>query len=70
MFKIKLSLFLHSHFRSCHLLFCFKGFPLQAPLVYHYGHTSPANEKLYNKISSKIAEITKQRFEKNKKGKS
>lgn len=44
-----------------------EGFPLQAPLVFHYGHTSPANEKLYNKISSKIAEITKQRFEKNKK---
>ena len=45
------------------------GFPLQAPLVYHYGHVSPApSEKLYNKISSKIAEVTKERFEKNKKG--
>jgi len=45
------------------------GFPLQAPLVYHYGHLSPGpNEKLYNKISSKIAEVTKERFEKNKKG--
>ena len=47
----------------------FAGFPLQAPLVYHYGHLSPGpNEKLYNKISSKIAEVTKERFEKNKKG--
>ncbi|XP_068747119.1 protein CLP1 homolog [Montipora capricornis] len=45
-----------------------EGFPLQAPLVYHYGHLSPApNEKLYNKVSSTIAEVTKQRFEKNKK---
>ncbi|XP_078378577.1 protein CLP1 homolog [Oculina patagonica] len=45
-----------------------EGFPLQAPLVYHYGHLSPGpNEKLYNKISSKIAEVTKERFEKNKK---
>ncbi|XP_015762024.1 PREDICTED: protein CLP1 homolog [Acropora digitifera] len=45
-----------------------EGFPLQAPLVFHYGHVSPSpNEKLYNKISSAIAEITKQRFEQNKK---
>lgn len=45
-----------------------EGFPLQAPLVYHYGHASPgSNEKLYNKISSTIAEVTKERFEKNKK---
>jgi len=45
------------------------GFALQAPLVYHYGHLSPGpNEKLYNKISSKIAQVTKERFEKNKKG--
>lgn len=45
-----------------------EGFPLQAPLVYHYGHLSPGpNEKLYNKISSKIAEVTRERFEKNKK---
>ena len=45
------------------------GFPLQAPLVYHYGHLSPGpNEKLYNKISSKIAEVVRERFEKNKKG--
>ncbi|PFX14840.1 Protein CLP1-like [Stylophora pistillata] len=44
------------------------GFPLQAPLVYHYGHTSPGpNEKLYNKLSSKMAEVTKERFDKNKK---
>lgn len=45
-----------------------EGFPLQAPLVYHYGHTSPGpNEKLYNKLSSKMAEVTKERFDKNKK---
>lgn len=45
-----------------------EGFPLQAPLVFHYGHVSPSpNEKLYNKISGAIAEITKQRFEQNKK---
>jgi len=48
-----------------------EGFPLQAPLVYHYGHLSPGpNEKLYNKISSKIAEVVRERFEKNKKARS
>ena len=45
------------------------GFALQAPLVYHFGHTSPgANMKLYNTLSSKIAEVVSQRFEKNIKG--
>ncbi|KXJ28151.1 Protein CLP1-like [Exaiptasia diaphana] len=45
-----------------------EGFSLQAPLVYCFGHTSPSNnEKLYNKISSTLADVVFQRFEKNKK---
>ncbi|EDO49377.1 predicted protein [Nematostella vectensis] len=45
-----------------------EGFSLQAPLVYLFGHTSPSpNEKLYNMLSSKIADIVFQRFERNKK---
>ncbi|XP_031570089.1 protein CLP1 homolog [Actinia tenebrosa] len=47
-----------------------EGFSLQAPLVYLFGHTSPApNEKLYNKLTSKLADNVFKRFEKNKKAK-
>ena len=45
------------------------GFSLEAPLVYHFGHTSPGpNEKLYNALTSKIADVMYQRFENNSKG--
>lgn len=43
-----------------------EGFPVHAPLVYHFGHTSPGpNHKLYNILSSQIAKVVKERFEKN-----
>lgn len=43
-----------------------EGFAVQAPLVYHFGHTSPGpNPKLYNVLSSQIAKVVKERFEKN-----
>lgn len=49
--------------------FHFLGFAVQAPLVYHFGHTSPGpNHKLYNVLSSQIAKVVKDRFEKNEEG--
>ncbi|XP_006012987.1 polyribonucleotide 5'-hydroxyl-kinase Clp1 [Latimeria chalumnae] len=45
-----------------------EGFSVQAPLVYHFGSTSPGtNIKLYNKITSRLAEVFNQRCEFNRK---
>lgn len=45
-----------------------EGFSLQAPLVYHYGHTSPAeNLTLYNHCISKMAEAVDSRCKANRK---
>ncbi|XP_029431268.1 polyribonucleotide 5'-hydroxyl-kinase Clp1 [Rhinatrema bivittatum] len=44
-----------------------EGFSVQAPLVYHFGSTTPGtNIKLYNKITSRLAEIFNQRCEVNR----
>ncbi|XP_074740700.1 polyribonucleotide 5'-hydroxyl-kinase Clp1 isoform X2 [Strix uralensis] len=41
-----------------------EGFSLQAPLVYHFGSTTPGtNIKLYNKITSRLADVFNQRCE-------
>lgn len=46
-----------------------EGFSQQAPLVYHFGHTSPGdNLELYNTIVSRLAEVIAERCENNKKG--
>lgn len=45
-----------------------EGFSQQAPLVYHFGHTSPgANLPLFNLLTSKMAEIISERMQANKK---
>ncbi|KAK3736496.1 hypothetical protein QZH41_000875 [Actinostola sp. cb2023] len=45
-----------------------EGFSLQAPLVYCFGHPSPSNnQKLYEKLTTTIADVVFQRFDKNKK---
>ncbi|XP_057707139.1 polyribonucleotide 5'-hydroxyl-kinase Clp1 [Corythoichthys intestinalis] len=45
-----------------------EGFSVQAPLVYHFGSTSPGtNIKLYNKLTSCLAEVFSQRCEVNRK---
>lgn len=47
------------------------GFSEQSPLVYHFGHKSPSeNDTLYKKIISKLAEVTLERLNVNKKAKS
>ncbi|XP_058464226.1 protein CLP1 homolog [Malaya genurostris] len=47
-----------------------EGFAQQAPLVYHFGHTSPSdNDVFYNVLISKLAETTLERLEANKKAK-
>uniref|UniRef100_A0A2K6S3S1 Uncharacterized protein n=1 Tax=Saimiri boliviensis boliviensis TaxID=39432 RepID=A0A2K6S3S1_SAIBB len=39
-----------------------EGFSIQAPLVYHFGSTTPVtNSKLYNQITSCLADVFKQR---------
>ncbi|XP_072354132.1 polyribonucleotide 5'-hydroxyl-kinase Clp1 [Scyliorhinus torazame] len=44
-----------------------EGFSVQAPLVYHFGSTTPGtNIKLYNKITSRLAEVFNQRCEVNR----
>ncbi|NXW46353.1 CLP1 kinase, partial [Nyctiprogne leucopyga] len=44
-----------------------EGFSLQAPLVYHFGSTTPGtNIKLYNKITSRLADVFNQRCEVNR----
>ncbi|XP_041847073.1 polyribonucleotide 5'-hydroxyl-kinase Clp1 isoform X2 [Melanotaenia boesemani] len=41
-----------------------EGFSVQAPLVYHFGSTTPGtNIKLYNKLTSCLAEVFSQRCE-------
>uniref|UniRef100_A0A3P8VDF7 Polyribonucleotide 5'-hydroxyl-kinase Clp1 n=1 Tax=Cynoglossus semilaevis TaxID=244447 RepID=A0A3P8VDF7_CYNSE len=41
-----------------------EGFSVQAPLVYHFGSTTPGtNIKLYNKLTSTLAEVFSQRCE-------
>ncbi|KAJ6641427.1 Protein CLP1 like [Pseudolycoriella hygida] len=48
-----------------------EGFSQQAPLVYNFGHVSPGdNNKLYQILVSKLAEVSLERLETNKKGKS
>lgn len=45
------------------------GFPEQAPLVYFFGSTTPtSNIPLYNLIITKLAEVTHERIESNRKG--
>uniref|UniRef100_V5GVE7 Protein CLP1 homolog n=1 Tax=Ixodes ricinus TaxID=34613 RepID=V5GVE7_IXORI len=45
-----------------------EGFSQQAPLVYHYGHSSPGtNATLYNVLVSRLAEVINLRAESNKK---
>lgn len=45
-----------------------EGFSVQAPLVYHFGSTTPGtNIKLYNKLTSTLAEVFSQRCEVNRK---
>ncbi|XP_055535949.1 protein CLP1 homolog [Wyeomyia smithii] len=47
-----------------------EGFAQQAPLVYHFGHTSPSdNDVFYNVLISKLAETTLERLQANKKAK-
>ncbi|XP_032823441.1 polyribonucleotide 5'-hydroxyl-kinase Clp1 isoform X1 [Petromyzon marinus] len=44
-----------------------EGFNLQAPLVYHFGSTTPSsNVKLYNKVVSKLADVFDQRCKVNR----
>lgn len=46
-----------------------EGFSQQAPLIYNFGHTSPSgNGKLYTVLVSKLAEVTLERLQTNKKG--
>ncbi|XP_033234869.1 protein CLP1 homolog isoform X2 [Drosophila pseudoobscura] len=48
-----------------------EGFPKTAPLVYHFGHKSPSgNSVLYNAVVSKMAEVTLQSLNGNKRTKS
>lgn len=48
-----------------------EGFSQQAPLIYHFGHTSPSgNAKLYKVLMSKLAEVTLERLQTNKRAKS
>lgn len=48
-----------------------EGFSQQAPLVYHYGHTSAGkNIGLFNVLISKLAEVTLERLQSNKRAKS
>ncbi|CAB1325459.1 unnamed protein product [Coregonus sp. 'balchen'] len=45
-----------------------EGYSVQAPLVYHFGSTTPGtNIKLYNKLTSCLAEVFSQRCEVNRK---
>uniref|UniRef100_A0A8C7HK52 Polyribonucleotide 5'-hydroxyl-kinase Clp1 n=2 Tax=Oncorhynchus kisutch TaxID=8019 RepID=A0A8C7HK52_ONCKI len=45
-----------------------EGYSVQAPLVYHFGSTTPGtNIKLYNKLTSCLAEVFSQRCEENRK---
>ncbi|XP_077103762.1 polyribonucleotide 5'-hydroxyl-kinase Clp1 isoform X2 [Siphateles boraxobius] len=45
-----------------------EGFSVQAPLVFHFGSTTPGtNIKLYNKLTSSLAEVFSQRCEVNRK---
>ncbi|XP_017090803.2 protein CLP1 homolog [Drosophila bipectinata] len=47
------------------------GFPKTAPLVYHFGHKSPSgNSVLYNSVVSKMADVTLQSMNSNKRTKS
>jgi len=44
------------------------GYSLTAPLVYHFGHTSPsANPQLYNQLVSQLVEVINMRSEANNK---
>lgn len=46
-----------------------EGFSQLAPLVYHFGLKSPNdNLKLYNAITTRLAEVIAERMEENKKG--
>lgn len=46
-----------------------EGFSQQAPLVYHFGHITPSeNTVLYQALVSKLADVTLERLQANKKG--
>lgn len=48
-----------------------EGFSQQAPLVFHFGYTTPsANTTLYNLLVSRLAEVCSDRLESNKRAKS
>ena len=45
-----------------------EGFSQNSPLVYHYGHNSPGhNHVLYNQLVSRLADVVRERMEKNRK---
>ena len=45
-----------------------EGFSQNSPLVYHYGHSSPGqNHVLYNQLVSRLADVVRERMEKNRK---
>lgn len=47
-----------------------EGFSQQAPLVYHFGHWTPSeNTVLYQALVAKLADVTLERLQANKKGK-
>lgn len=47
-----------------------EGFAKTAPLVYHFGHKSPGgNSVLYNSVVSKMAQVTLQSMDANKRSK-
>ena len=47
-----------------------EGFSQSAPLVFHYGHTSPAkNLTLYNMLVSRTADVVNMKCDESKKGK-
>ena len=46
-----------------------EGFHLNAPLVFHYGHTAPStNPQLYKLLVSRMAEVTNLKCDKQRKG--
>ena len=46
-----------------------EGFPQSAPLVFHFGHTTPsANLTLYNMMLARIADVVNMKCDQFKKG--
>ena len=44
-----------------------EGFPQNAPMVYHFGHTKYSNTRLYDETVKEMAGMVKKRLEANKK---